>query len=207
MPSLAHGIILAAGRGTRFGGEKLLAPALGRPLASWAFDAAATALESGTLASVVAVVPRPHHALEQLARSRGFDVTSPADDAPLASSLAAGFAQLTRRLPEHSAAAVIMLADQPALRPDAISRLIEEWHRTGAEALRARYVEDPGVPGHPVLLARPLWAIAAEVTGDHGLASELARRGIHFVPADVPGRNPDIDTAADLEAWLTEVGE
>lgn len=207
MPSLVHGIILAAGRGTRFGGEKLLAPALGRPLASWAFDAAAAALGSGTLASVVAVVPRPHHALWQLARSRGFDVAAAAEDAPLASSLAAGFAQLKSRVAERSAAAVIMLADQPALRPDSISLLVEEWRRTGAEALRARYVEDPGVPGHPVLLAWPLWAIAAEVTGDHGLASELARRGIHVVPVDVPGRNPDIDTAADLEAWLTEAGE
>ncbi len=205
MPSSAYGLILAAGRGTRFGGEKLLAPALGRPLIAWVFDAVGAAHRSGGLDGVVVVVPRPHHALAMLARARGFGVVHSAEDAPLGSSLAAGFAELERQHPGATGAAVVILGDQPAIRPEAISCLIERWQRDSAPALRARYGEAPEIPGHPVLIDRSLWPIAAEATGDRGLASALAARGLEFVPVDVPGQNPDIDTEQDLEAWLNEV--
>ncbi len=206
MPAPAHGLILAAGRGTRFGGEKLLAPALGRPLAAWAFDATLAALRSGSLASVLVVVPRRHHALAMLAHARGFEVTAPAEDAAMSASLALGAAHLERKY-RDPAAAVIILADQPSLRADAITLLVERWHDTATPALRARYAQDTDTPGHPVLLDRSLWGIASEVTGDRGIAHTLAARGIAIVPVDVPGRNPDIDTEADLEAWLREVRE
>lgn len=203
----AYGIILAAGRGTRFGGEKLLAPALDRPLAAWAFDAVLAAVRAGSLAGVVAVVPRRHHALAMLADARGFAVATSAEDTPLSTSLAVGVAQLERQHPAGAAAAVVVLADQPALQPAAIVRLVERWHDTGAPALRARYGQDRDTPGHPVLLDRSLWGMASEITGDRGIAHVLAARGMEMAPVDVPGRNPDIDTENDLKAWLREVRE
>lgn len=161
------------------------------------------ARDEGVLDSVVVTVPDAAHPVAALASARGFaavPVTPPG--APLAASVAAGIAALEARVPPGPAALVVLLGDQPALRPAAIRAVADGWHATGAAAVRARYVDEPRAPGHPFLLARAHWPLAARARGDRGLAAVLHGAGIDPHVVDLPGRNPDIDTPADLAAWL-----
>jgi CTP:molybdopterin cytidylyltransferase MocA len=54
------------------------------------------------------------------------------------------------------------------------------------------------VPGHPVLLERSTWSLVERISGDRGLGA-LLRPGEPGVGVlELPGGNPDIDTAGDL---------
>jgi CTP:molybdopterin cytidylyltransferase MocA len=56
------------------------------------------------------------------------------------------------------------------------------------------------VPGHPVLLDRRVWPLVRTLEGDAGLAPLLRGGRVKLQLVDVPGRNPDIDTRAELAA-------
>ena len=101
--------------------------------------------------------------------------------------------------PATGAAALVVLGDQPAIRRDVIDEVVRRWRITGAEAVRPRYAEAPDEPGHPVLLDRSLWQAVSLLEGDTGPGRLLPGRSVELV--DVPGRNPDIDTPADLAGF------
>jgi CTP:molybdopterin cytidylyltransferase MocA len=58
-------------------------------------------------------------------------------------------------LPAGAEAAVVVLADGPALDPRAVDRVADAWRACGGDALAASY---GGLRLHPVLLARAAWA-------------------------------------------------
>lgn len=192
-----YALVLAAGGGSRFGGDKLMTPLHGRPLAAYAATAVAEAIGGGVLAGGVAVVPPSDTALAWQFDPAGLQpVENPAAHTGLASSLRAGFAALEEpRLDPAPGAALVILADQPLVRPEVIAALVAEWRRSGSSA-RPRYRDTPDTPGHPVLVDRSLWRLAGRLNGDTGLAALL--RGHPMVLLDVPGANPDVDTPEDL---------
>ena len=84
-------------------------------------------------------------------------------------------------------AAVIVLADGPDLSAASIDRIVEAWRTDGSPVLAASYA---GERGHPVLLAREVWA---------GVPNEGARAlEPQLVPCDDLGAPGDVDTADDL---------
>jgi molybdenum cofactor cytidylyltransferase len=197
--AIVYAVVLAAGRGERFGGDKLLATWRGRPLLWHALAPLRSAVESGELAGGCVVVPPDAPALAVLAREAGMvPVVNPAPAAGLGSSLRVGFDWLTHRVDDPYAAAVFCLGDQPAMRPDVLARLVEAWTRREGLVVRPRYADAPAEPGHPTLVDRSLWGLANGLTGDAGLGFLLAERGIPVVTIDVAGRNPDVDTRTDL---------
>jgi CTP:molybdopterin cytidylyltransferase MocA len=204
----AYAVLLAAGAGARFGGDKLLAPLHGRPLISHVAATLAEAIAEGVLAGGVAVVPVGATALADAIDPAGLTlVESPDPAAGMSSSLKLGVTAVFEICRRHEAAnseflhrpnrpgILIVLADQPNLRLDVIKQLIAEWRRTGHTA-RPRYLDSPDVPGHPVLLDRRLWNVALYQEGDAGLRDYLNTERVQIV--DVEGLNPDIDTAQDL---------
>jgi molybdenum cofactor cytidylyltransferase len=200
--------VLAAGDSRRFGADKLTVDAGGAPLIGRVLAALEESRRRGDIGGVVVVTRAGDHGLAPLAGD-GAEVQQlpPGAPAELAASLRAGLASLeVRRRPAAPAAALLCLADQPGLRPDVVSALVAAWRQGGAPVVRPRYAEAPDVPGHPVLIDRTLWPLAAEATGDAGLGPVLARRPGLVRTIDVPGRNPDIDTPADLAEFLREVG-
>ena len=192
-------IVLAAGRSSRFGSDKLLAPLHGRPVLAHVLDAVTASARSGTLRAVFVVVRDPHGPEARLGEDAGaIVVVAPRADEGLALSLRAGLERATATSPAH-AAALVVLGDQPALRPDVIDEVVRRWRVSGADAARPRYAGEPGEPGHPVLLDRRLWADIALLEGDSGPGHYLKTRSVELV--DLPGRNPDIDTPADLAGF------
>jgi len=93
-------------------------------------------------------------------------------------------------------AAVVVLADGPNLRPEAIDRVVHAWRAERAEVLAASYGGDRG---HPVLLARPVWSRIPD-EGARALDPLL-------VPADDLGSPGDVDSTADLGRYGLEVEE
>jgi CTP:molybdopterin cytidylyltransferase MocA len=95
------------------------------------------------------------------------------------------------------AAAVIALADQPLIGPEAVRRLIAAYG-SGATIAVAAY---DGKPRNPVLIARAHWPEVLEMaTGDTGARPFLrARRDlVTLVECGDTGSPDDIDTPEDL---------
>jgi nicotine blue oxidoreductase len=95
-------------------------------------------------------------------------------------------------------AAVIALADQPLVGPEAVARLIAAY-QAGATVAVAAY---EGKPRNPVLLAREHWPEVIETaTGDQGARAFLRAHPelVTLVECGDTGRPDDIDTRADLE--------
>jgi nicotine blue oxidoreductase len=93
-----------------------------------------------------------------------------------------------RALPPEAEAAVIVLADGPALAPEAVDRVVASWRAEGGDVVAAGY---GGTRGHPVLLGRAVW----DSIPDEG-ARALEPR---LVACDDLGSPGDVDRPEDLE--------
>jgi len=182
--------ILAAGRGTRLGGDdaKPLVLLHDRPLVTWALGAA---VASGL------------HPVWLVTGYRGRDVAAAAPQGVdiaynrrwrrgIASSLQTALAAIA---PYARVDAVcIGLADQPQVGPEAYRRLAGA-HADGASLAVATY---GGVRGNPVLIARSLWREANQLEGDVGARQLMQRHEVVEVPCDGTGTAIDVDTPEDL---------
>jgi len=181
--------VLAAGRGSRLGGDvpKPLVELHGRPLVSWALDAATT---SG-LRPVVLVVGHHGDAVARVAPEGVVVVRSHRWRRGIARSLRAALEALE---PWAQVGAVAVgLADQPLVGPDAYRRLAEAY-REGASLAMATY---QGQRRNPVLLGRTMWANARQLDGDAG-ARVLMDEGAVEVDCTDTGSAADVDTLGDL---------
>jgi molybdenum cofactor cytidylyltransferase len=190
-------VLLAAGRGVRFGGEipKPLLELGGVPLVARALRAA---LESG-LAPVVVVVSDDRVA-EALPASVSV-VRNTTPEAGIASSLHAGLGAL--EADTELDGAVVGLADQPFVGADAYRRVARAYD-AGARLAVATYA---GVRGNPVLIGREHWPEALALTGDEGARVLLRRHGAVEIPCDGTGEPTDVDTPDDLAELETRLLE
>ena len=187
--------ILAAGRGSRLGGEvsKPLLEWRGRPLVAWSVDAA---LASGLRPVLVVVGYRGDDVRAALT---GFDVQvvdNPEWEEGIASSLRAALAALE---PMRDVTSVcIGLADQPRIDPGVYGLVTMV---TGGEITVPYY---DGQPGNPVRLTRSLWPEAMELRGDAGARVLMRDRVVTWIDATGTGSAADVDTLEDLERLQQE---
>jgi CTP:molybdopterin cytidylyltransferase MocA len=187
-------VVLAAGRGERFGGEipKPLIDFGGRPLVARAVDAA-VASECAPVLVVVAddvvaaTIPEPATAVRNDDPARG-----------ISSSLQCALRVLAAQTDVE--AVVVGLADQPLVGADAYRRLAQA-HAEGARLAVATYA---GTRGNPVLLAREFWAEAERLSGDEGARALFRRHDPREVPCDGTGDPSDVDTPDDLARLETQ---
>jgi molybdenum cofactor cytidylyltransferase len=182
-PVTAAGLVLAAGEGRRFGGTKQLAMLGGRPLLSYAVEAVA--------ALSPRVVVLGHAADEILARvdlQGARPVMCPDWREGQAASLRCGLAAL-----DGADEVVVVLGDQPGITAEAVAAVAAAGGDD--DAVRATYA---GVPGHPVLLRRPLLARAGELRGDSGFRALLERARLREVEVGHLADPADIDTREEL---------
>jgi molybdenum cofactor cytidylyltransferase len=184
-------VVLAAGAGRRFGSTKVLAPLAGRPVLQHVLDAVA---EAGVV-DVVVVLGEQAAVIEAAMEWRTeHREVNPRPVDGLSSSLRIG---LDVAAGDRTVDAVIvLLGDQPAVRPSVIASVLAAAETTPQPIVRVRYAGDEAP--HPVLIRRAAWAIAAGLSGDRGLGPLLAVRADLVAEVAVPGDNPDIDTPEDL---------
>jgi molybdenum cofactor cytidylyltransferase len=96
-------------------------------------------------------------------------------------------------------AAIIVLADQPFVRPATLDQLIAEHHRSKAEIVIPTY---RGFRGNPVLLDRLVFSEVMALNGDMGCRAIFGDHleGIVKLPVDDAGILLDIDWQGDFEA-------
>lgn len=190
------GILLAAGAGRRFGGNKLIAPLGGRPVVRWSADALAPAVDA-----LFVVVPDADRELrDALVGLPVRWVTNRRSEDGMASSLRCGI----EALPADVDAAVVALADQPLVDDVVAPRLVARWRTGGASAVAAEY--DDG-RGHPVLFGATLFPRLLVLTGDRGAREILDALGTELALVTVSGDRPgDVDTPELLEAARRRLG-
>ena len=96
-------------------------------------------------------------------------------------------------------AAIVVLADQPFVRPATLDRLITEHHQSKAQIVIPTY---RGFRGNPVLLDRSVFPEIMTLNGDMGCRAIFGNHleGIAKVPVDDVGILLDIDRQSDFEA-------
>jgi molybdenum cofactor cytidylyltransferase len=187
-------IVLAAGTSTRMGQAKQLLP-LGPS------NVLAQTLEnvrSAAIAEIVLVLGSSAQAIcQQLPPPllEGLKVVVNHDYMQgMASSLRQGLSALDK----HSAAALIVLGDQPFVRPQTLDQIVDAYRRSPAQIAIPSY---QGARGNPVLLDRSVFAEVAALEGDIGCRAIFAKHleGIVNVEVEDVGVLLDIDDQEDYD--------
>ena len=190
-PPTVAAIVLAAGAASRFGGGKLAARIDGKPVLQHVLDAVAAA----GIADPVVVLGAPLEAEFEWGAAR--PITNPDPARGLASSLQVGWEAAVAAEPGPDGV-LVLLGDQPLVRPEVISALAREPLDADRPLLAPRYAGS-GAP-NPVRIDATAGDLVAEATGDRGLGPLLAANPEVVRYLHVDGDNPDVDTAADLAA-------
>jgi molybdenum cofactor cytidylyltransferase len=184
-------VVLAAGASRRFGAPKMLAPLGGRPVLQHVLDA----LAGAGLVDVVVVLGDQAAAIRAAVSWRSERIElNPRPMDGLSSSLRVA---LDVAAEDRSVDAVlVLLGDQPAVRPAVISAVLAAAETSPQPIVRVRYADDDAP--NPVLVRRAAWVLAAGLSGDRGLGPLLIERPDLVTEVAAPGANPDIDIPEDL---------
>lgn len=189
------------------GGGKMLLPWRGRPFLAHCLETVAAA---GVLRRLAVVLGRDADrtgaAAESCRRSleaAGVSMKTAINPHPedgMSSSLRLGLAGLVRGA-DAPDALMILLGDQPLIRPETLRRLHAAFRRAreageGHPDAAAAAPTHAGRRGNPVILDRSLFPALARVEGDRGARDILAALGprLLLVPVDDPGVTHDVDT-------------
>ena len=185
---LVTAVLLAAGAGSRFGGEKLLHP-LDDGVAI-AAHAARNLVAAGL--EVIAVVRWGDFPLYNMLEEEGCQVTMFQGAARgMGASLAHGVAQA-----RGADGWVIALADMPRIAPDTIKKVIAALAEGASIVAPVR----KGERGHPVGFGAQLRDELLALDGDQGARAviERHREAVKLIECDDPGIVLDIDRKTDL---------
>lgn len=168
-----HGLLLAAGAGTRMGRPKALVRAAdGEP---WLVRGVRALTEGGCTQVSVVLGAAAEEALPLLEGTGATAVVAADWEDGMSASLHAG---LAAALTTDADVVVVTLVDLPDVGADVVRRLLDP--RPGPATLRrASYA---GRAGHPVVLGRDHWAgIDDTARGDRGARDYLARQVVEAV--------------------------
>ena len=101
-----------------------------------------------------------------------------------------------RALHPGTDAAMIVLADQPYVRPETLRRLAGEFRRAHPPALLPVH---RGRRGNPAVISAELFPALMELRGDTGFRAIASRFQVAELPVDDDGVLRDVDTAKDLQ--------
>jgi len=189
-------VILAAGRSKRIGAFKPLLP-FGKQTV---IESCVDYLRRGGVETIVVVLG--YRAEEVQARIGRLGVTcvlNPAPESEMSASLAVG----VNELPPTAEAALIALADHPAVPSSVVSTLISEW-QNGASLVIPTW-QSRG--GHPVLIDLRYRTELQNLDPARGLRAlfDAHRNEVKRLPVDSPFVARDMDTWDDYRSLYQEV--
>lgn len=191
-------VVLAAGRSTRMGTQKLLLPLGGRSVLRHVLDHA----RGSRCDAIVVVVGNEADPVAAEARGPGVRiVVNERSGEGMGTSLAAGISALG----PSCEAAVVLLGDQPRITAAMINALIEAYHRTGQPIVASRYGD---VTGAPTLIGSALFPEAGRLGGDVGGRSLIQRFPDRVAEVLLPpSAGMDADTPEELARLRAAVEE
>ncbi|HEX8740458.1 MAG TPA: nucleotidyltransferase family protein [Casimicrobiaceae bacterium] len=189
------GILLAAGRGSRFGADKLMAvlpAAFGDIAAGTPIGVAAGINLHRAITDTLAVVRADRPAFAALLRDHGLHtVACPDADRGMGATLACGVTAS-----RDADGWVVALADMPWIRPKTIGAIVAAL-ASGADIAAPVF---GGRRGHPVGFARRHLDALAASSGDAGARAivEVHQDELTLIDVDDPGVVRDVDVPHDL---------
>ena len=189
-------ILLSAGRSRRMGAFKPLLPFGDRTV----IESAISNLRAADVDEIVVVVG--HRAEEVRQQLKAFDLSfavNPDPDSEMSASIGLGVEQVT----PNAKALLLALVDHPAVPPEVIRVLIEEWKR-GAPLVQP---EHAGRGGHPVLIDMAYRDELLVLDPAQGLRALFAthRERVRRVPVASPYVARDMDTWEDYRRLHQDV--
>jgi molybdenum cofactor cytidylyltransferase len=187
------GLLLAAGRGTRFGGEKLRVRLGSGDLAGEPVGVVALRHLRLAVPQVVAVIRDDDRALAAELGANGARIVRCANaDDGMGASLACGV-----RATAEAQGWLVALADMPWIAPATIARVAAAI----ADGASVAAPFHRGERGHPVGFGAACYAALAALTGDEGARSVVAaqRDRVVRIEVDDAGILRDVDTPSDLQ--------
>jgi len=181
-------ILLAAGGSRRFGRAKQLARLGGETLLRRAARVALAARVAGCIVVLGAGAPRLARELHGLPLRTALNRRWRDG---LSTSLRSGL----DALPASAPAALIMLADQAAIRPADLERLITTWRRHPRSIVAARA---GAIRGPPLILPRSSFVALHRIRGDAGARKLLADPARRVIEIEIAAAAFDVDHPADL---------
>ncbi|WP_051293584.1 nucleotidyltransferase family protein [Pseudoduganella violaceinigra] len=192
-PAGFAGILLAAGRGSRFDPSGARSKLLQELPGGERVAAASARALLAAVPRVVAVVRPDDEATAHLLRDLGCEVLVCADaGSGMAASLACGV-----RRAQDASGWLIALADMPFVRAATMAALVQAVAQ-GAEASIAAPMHD-GRRGNPVAFGRAHLPALLALTGDQGARSILNNNPVNELAVDDAGILLDIDTPSDIQ--------
>ena len=184
-----YAVVLAAGRSTRFDGNKLIQVFGGRPLLQHSL-AAAQAAFAGRVVLVVG------HESGTIIESSGGLADRVVVNTHYAEGQGGSIAAGVRACRDDADAIVVMLADQPLVTAATLAQLVAGWTGQDQHIVASGYGDSQGPP---VLFGKGAFDRLCELDGDHG-ARQVIRSGDFDVASIAAGSvGFDIDTPQDLE--------
>ena len=183
-------IVLAAGMSQRMGMPKQLMPLGDKTL----LEHALANVRSADVSEIVLVLGAYADEIEQKIATDGLKIViNSLYEQGMGTSIRAGLAALD----PSTTAALIVLADQPFVRPTTLDQLISYHAEHGSQITLPLY---KGFRGNPVLLDQSVFPEMTGLSGDVGCRAIFGTHteGIHKVPVNDIGVLLDIDTLDDL---------
>ena len=187
-------VVLAAGRSTRMGEAKQLLPLGESTVLTQTLDN----VRGARVSEIVLVLGSSAQTIrEKLPRhvTEGLKVmVNEAYEQGMASSLRVGLSALD----PQARAALVVLADQPFIRPDTFDRIIDQYRSTNGQIVIPVY---RGFRGNPVVLDRSVFTEVMALEGDTGCRAIFGSYsdGIVKVEVDDVGILLDIDSKDEYE--------
>jgi molybdenum cofactor cytidylyltransferase len=191
------GLILAAGESSRMGTDKATLAYRGRTF----LEAIVQTLREADIEHIVVVLG--HHG-EEIQRQINVEpvqvVINPDYRSGQTSSLQVGLRSL---LADESEAILLCLVDHPAVAAETVRRLVATFRQSSAPVAIPTY---QGRRGHPVLIARQVFAELLELASDVGADSVVRRYrpATRFVEVEDEGVVMDVD---DPESYRRLTGK
>lgn len=183
--------VLAAGRSTRFGANKLLQPLNGKPIVRRVVEAVlasrlepvvvVTGHESERIKSVLATLP----------------VTF-ADNPDYSTGLSSSLKRAVKALPDTCDGVMVILGDMPFVTQSLIDRLADCFAPGAGRGICVPVYR--GQRGHPVVWARRFFPEILALEGDVGAKALMAQHQecVYELAVEDDGIHIDIDTKDDL---------
>jgi CTP:molybdopterin cytidylyltransferase MocA len=189
-------ILLAAGQSKRMGAFKPLLPFGNTTVIECCLD---YLQQGGVQAIVVVLGHRADEVCQQLNTRRVIFALNPDPNSEMGASIAAGI----RALPASSAATLIALVDHPAVPPEVVSTLIENW-KQGSRLIIPTW---HGRGGHPVLVDLNFKQELLNLDASGGLRTlfDAHQNNVKRIPVDSPYIARDMDTWDDYVTLHQEV--
>ncbi len=185
-------LVLAAGGGTRLGGDKLLLPWRGKAIILHTLEHIFAMRHKGP---VFVVTGCGAESVKEVIASTTVHILENSEwQDGQSTSLRLGIAEIAML---DVKSVLVVLADQPLVKTETMDQLVAA--HPGHMATAPSY---QGKRGNPVVLSSALFPDIAELRGDVGARSILSRLGdaLLLLPVDDPGVVKDIDTPEEYSA-------